>query len=254
MSAETAFLETLKAAPADDTARLAYADWLDENARAQEAEYLRLVVALTCCCEDATREQPEVAGLLALANDLPLDWCKTAGARFMVVFYACTNAAKKAETIKLIREVTGKGLREAQTACEQTPSKLLACVPFEQAIAARDRIRDVTGTRILIHPYELPFITVYRVVAMCVVWDTRQKDQATAAFSEFLQAALSTTPDVARRLAAKHHVTLAENLELVDAQRRAKELNSHPHCARTSNGWVVWVQYSATGHRPVEYR
>ena len=42
MSEEEAFLEALKANPADDTTRLVYADWLDEHDQPQKAEYLRL--------------------------------------------------------------------------------------------------------------------------------------------------------------------------------------------------------------------
>ena len=46
MSDEAAFLEALKANPADDTTRLVYADWLDEHGEPAKAEYLRLVAAV----------------------------------------------------------------------------------------------------------------------------------------------------------------------------------------------------------------
>ena len=44
MSEEAAFLEVLKSNPADDTARLVYADWLDEHGETLKADYLRLLV------------------------------------------------------------------------------------------------------------------------------------------------------------------------------------------------------------------
>ena len=43
---ELALLRAVAAAPADDTARLVYADWLDEHGRAARAEFIRLQVEL----------------------------------------------------------------------------------------------------------------------------------------------------------------------------------------------------------------
>ena len=45
MTDDQVFLDTLKTSPADDTARLVYADWLDDRADPR-AEYLRLQVQL----------------------------------------------------------------------------------------------------------------------------------------------------------------------------------------------------------------
>jgi uncharacterized protein (TIGR02996 family) len=253
MSTEAAFLEALKALPADDTARLVYADWLDEHGRAQEAVYLRLVVALTRTCEDATREHPEVARLLALAETLPVDWRAAAGSRFVLVFYACTEAAQKVLTIKLIREVTGKGLGEAKHACEQTPSKLLPNVPFEQALVVRDRFREVPGTRVLIHPWELtvlPYTVVYSIVASRHVWLEGQENQAEAAFLNLLQKALSIATDAARALAGNNQVTIAENLELPEVQRCLNKLRPHIPIWRAGNGWSISLTHYPTAIRP----
>lgn len=46
MNDEDAFLKSIKASPDDDTARLAYADWLDEHGLHRHAAYLREVVAM----------------------------------------------------------------------------------------------------------------------------------------------------------------------------------------------------------------
>ncbi len=42
MSDEAAFLSAIRDNPADDTARLAYADWLDEHGQPERAEFIRL--------------------------------------------------------------------------------------------------------------------------------------------------------------------------------------------------------------------
>jgi uncharacterized protein (TIGR02996 family) len=44
MSDEAAFLRAIQAAPSDVTAKLVYADWLDERGESEKAEYLRLGV------------------------------------------------------------------------------------------------------------------------------------------------------------------------------------------------------------------
>jgi uncharacterized protein (TIGR02996 family) len=46
MSDEAAFLRAIQANPADTTAKLVYADWLDEHGEAEKAEYLRLSARL----------------------------------------------------------------------------------------------------------------------------------------------------------------------------------------------------------------
>jgi uncharacterized protein (TIGR02996 family) len=43
MSDEAAFLRTIQANPADTTAKLVYADWLDDHGEPERAEYLRLI-------------------------------------------------------------------------------------------------------------------------------------------------------------------------------------------------------------------
>jgi uncharacterized protein (TIGR02996 family) len=47
MSPDNPFLQALLAQPADDTLRLAMADWLDENDQAARAEFIRVQIELT---------------------------------------------------------------------------------------------------------------------------------------------------------------------------------------------------------------
>ena len=132
MSDEAAFLAALKANPADDTARLVYADWLDEHDEPQKAEYLRLV-AEVARGEGNVAEHQSGPRMSMLAKDLPADWRFAAGSRFALVLDEYTD---KIHAIKWIRDVTGDGLGEAKVASESLPHALYTCIPFEMALAA----------------------------------------------------------------------------------------------------------------------
>ncbi len=54
---ETQFLRTIRAAPHDDAPRLVYADWLEENGRAERAEFIRLQCALEAA-DDGEMRRP----------------------------------------------------------------------------------------------------------------------------------------------------------------------------------------------------
>jgi uncharacterized protein (TIGR02996 family) len=54
---EAAFLRAIQANPADATAKLVYADWLDERGEAEKAEYLRLSVRLESGSKGADSER-----------------------------------------------------------------------------------------------------------------------------------------------------------------------------------------------------
>ncbi|MBA4062170.1 MAG: hypothetical protein C0501_00365 [Isosphaera sp.] len=73
MHAESDFLRTLLENPADDTARLVYADWLDENGgdtSCSKAEFLRLTARLL----DPDRHGSGDERLRQLAAELDTDW------------------------------------------------------------------------------------------------------------------------------------------------------------------------------------
>src|SRR4051812_31227057 len=107
MSDEATFLEALKANPADDTARLVYADWLDEHDEPAKAEFLRLTVAF------AVEDEPEVspARVRDLGERIPEDWRVTAGGRFDLVVYSQGESGTLG-LIKALRELNGFGLAE----------------------------------------------------------------------------------------------------------------------------------------------
>ena len=69
---ETEILRTIRAAPHDDLPRLVYADWLEENGRAERAEHIRLQIAAETCGDD----EPRRAALLRRERQL---WRKFAG-------------------------------------------------------------------------------------------------------------------------------------------------------------------------------
>jgi uncharacterized protein (TIGR02996 family) len=55
MPQDDAFLRAICEAPEDDTARLVYADWLEEHGRAERAEFIRVQCALAGATEGAIR-------------------------------------------------------------------------------------------------------------------------------------------------------------------------------------------------------
>jgi uncharacterized protein (TIGR02996 family) len=116
---EGAFLLALAESPADDTTRLIYADWLDERGESARAGYLRLEVRLAQAPPKATACAGLEAGLGDLMPDLDPRWLALAGKRHELVLLGYPPP-QKINTIKMIREVTGLGLKEAKTLAEAT--------------------------------------------------------------------------------------------------------------------------------------
>ena len=107
MSDEAAFLEVLKANPADDTARLVYADWLDEHDEPAKAEYLRLVARLPLVGDDVDVSSPKrrertrsgpIAGRLESSSNRSVRRC-------------VLDSRDKIRAIKHLRSFSGTGLR-----------------------------------------------------------------------------------------------------------------------------------------------
>ena len=147
MSDEATFLDALKANPADDTARLVYADWLDEHNEPQKAEYVRLVVAYTLQEGDLAKMGEK--RLLGIAKGLPSEWREAAGSRFSLILTAFYD---KIRAIKWIRELTGDGLGEAKEASENLPHVLLPYITFERAWAAIPRDQGTGAIEVRITP------------------------------------------------------------------------------------------------------
>ncbi|MFO0821907.1 MAG: ribosomal protein L7/L12 [Gemmataceae bacterium] len=232
MSEEAAFLEALKANPADDTVRLVYADWLDEHAEPAKAEYLRHVATLALAEEEYAREQPHETRLFALAATLPTGWQAEVGHRFQVIFYGCPQPGKVISIIKAVRTVTGFGLGQARDAVIASSCVLLKGVTFDQALLARDAIREAGGT-VYLHPCERsdrPVTVFYNLIA--TRWPTEpmpatQAAECKAAFAMFLQRAMNLGAVEARRLAKNDRVTLEQRLSLASAEARAQTLRQH---------------------------
>jgi len=266
VSDELAFLDTLKANPADDMARLVYADWLDEQGESAKAEYLRLIAALaTLDPKTLAAGQLNVPRMVSLAPSLPLAWRELVGRRFSVIFKGSGDHAKKANTILCIREITGVALAEAKRMYEQPPCTLLGWVLFEQAIAARTHFQRVPSTHIEIGPTDavtLQSPVCYRIIARYfgrhqnAEGDSLEtgRQQARDTFTDFLQTALGITLTEARELAQKlaqnEEVTLAEPVELAFALRSVEELRAMPPPSDGRDHWSIWVnsQPIATGN------
>lgn len=76
-SDEVAFLAAIRASPVDDTARLVYADWLDEHDEPDaetKSHYLRLEVQLGSLPKDSPERARLILRLRKLAGGLPLSW------------------------------------------------------------------------------------------------------------------------------------------------------------------------------------
>lgn len=264
MSEEAAFLEALKANPADDTARLVYADWLDEHNKHDKAEYLRLVAAIAQAEQDYAREQPQVARLLKLSETIPQGWRLDTGPRCKVVFYGCRDMANKIQTIKCIRQVSGQGLAEAAGIYELAPSNVLDCVPFEHALIACDYLSQIVGTAVRIHLSgltALPSSLLYTIhVGILFNWPHQRHvtEEAIDAFADFLQSALGVNPEVARAVATNQGTVVpAENLALCVALHRVEELRRRLSPNSTLSGFSgdrwsigIWLQTTALPATP----
>src|SRR4051794_29819039 len=128
MSDESAFLEVLKANPANDTARLVYADWLDEQGEAQKAEYLRLITRLPLVGDEVARSSPEALRACTLGAELVAEWKELAAGRFDVILLDFDD---KVKAIKRVRDIFQVGLASAKGIVECAPNRLVVRFPFD---------------------------------------------------------------------------------------------------------------------------
>lgn len=228
MSDEAAFLNALRANPADDTVRLVYADWLDEHGEPAKAEYLRLVVALARAETDYARDQPDVARTLALAETLPADWRAAAGNRFMLVFYGCFDPAKKTALIRVVRSATGFGQIESERIVDAAPIELLTNVPFEQVFVSGGTV-NATGGAIRIQRIESDINSAtirYTLVARGWHYPSQgplhplDKEE----LAPDLQSLLTISTPLVIKLLAEESVVLAEGLEFSVGVNRKREV------------------------------
>lgn len=217
MSEEGAFLEVLKANPADDTARLVYADWLDEHNEPVKAEYLRLVASIARS-RDELAIHPASAQLRTFAKQLPEEWRNDAGSRFSLILY---NYKHKVQTIIALRQIKGIGLGEAKAMSESLPLRIFDCQPFERVLAARNQLHKDEGDQILIHPHDfspLPIRIVYSITAYRFVSEQASDPrtahaQSVRAFADFLSTALQVPLTTAEKLALEWEATIEAELD-----------------------------------------
>jgi uncharacterized protein (TIGR02996 family) len=136
MREEEGFLQAIDANPDDDMARLAYADWLEERGDIR-AEFLRLEVQL-----------PKIlARLNELRQQIDPAWQLRVGKKRNVVLVSYPPYLK-INTIKIIREVTGLGLKEAKDLSEALPAVLREGVPPDEAEAICKRFEGTAEVRL----------------------------------------------------------------------------------------------------------
>ncbi len=231
MSEEQAFLDAIAASPFDDTPRLVYADWLDEHGEPAKAAYLRLVVSLVPLLEGEDPDPAATERLLSNATLLPLDWRMAAAARFMVVLYGF-EPSKKIQTIKVVRELTAMGLRDAKEFVESVPRRFPMRTTLEGALGILSRLAAHAKCELDVRPCDAPMrprMATYRVVAELTDHEyflypempPEMPGEAEQAFRDFLLAAIGQVPDPVTDL--EYTVELATGLEADELERRMQK-------------------------------
>jgi uncharacterized protein (TIGR02996 family) len=136
MTDEDAFLAKIRENPADDTARLVYADWLDEHGQPEKAEFLRLEHQLR-----SARERIAVLG-----ERLDPAWVQLVLGRASITLRGYPPDRKIA-VIRLIRELTGYGLAEAKNLSESLPAVIRREVDVTTAAEIKRRFEEI-GTQV----------------------------------------------------------------------------------------------------------
>lgn len=250
MSEEAAFLMALKANPADDTARLVYADWLDEHDQPQKAEYLRAVVGVARAPEDAAASER----LLAAVPHADLDWRLEAGARFALILDGYTE---KIRAIKWLREVTGLGLAEAKRASESLPYTVLDVEPWDTAHDERAKGPPAPVVQTRLVPVQGPPHDSgerYGIHVRCSVYGRHGATEAEVLeFRVEARAALARLIDVARDLALEpnepagaEYVLLGSGLTRSEIRRVRAQLNAQLPAYDAARGWGIWLHTNVT--------
>jgi len=188
VSDEAAFLEALKAHPADDTARLVYADWLDERNREVEAEYLRLTAELAATGPVIDRGSAALPRLIDLAVALPPAWMAAAGSRFDLLLDGYLPE-EKISTIRLLRGLFGFGLAAAKVVSEALPCVLVARAPAYFLLAIERTIFAVRRLRLRVTQTEARFRRepyLFNALATCSPYNASHQQQLVRAITQLL--------------------------------------------------------------------
>ena len=171
MQDENGFLEAIAANPEDDSIRLVYADWLEERGDPR-AEYLRLevqyreLIEQLACVKKQLQELP--GQIQTSAYEFDASWIDRVTPLRRLVLQSYPSVQKIA-VIKLIREATGCGLREAKELSEACPRRSRAGSRKAKAKGIRKRFEpyatltiepdpgrrpiDPSLTRVILHSY-----------------------------------------------------------------------------------------------------
>jgi len=254
MSDEAAFLETLRANPADDTTRLVYADWLEERDRAPEAEYLRLTATLTREVDDPTRLAERTARIGLLGNDLTEEWRSAAGGRFDLTFVN-HERAQMISAVKAVRDLTGASLAEMKAFFYTLPQRIFGGLPFDSAVSFRDYLlTQVSSADVRITASEQaasPYPTLYEVRAsVCLhVHPTRDdpaaRARAVSSFRTFLAASL-VAPEIAEAAKLGHDVAVATGLSPLALVPRLAELRKRAATLCDTTSWTFSIRVTPT--------
>jgi uncharacterized protein (TIGR02996 family) len=71
---EKSFLDAIQSSPRDDDRRLVYGDWLEEQGRVEQAEFVRVQVAVKVLTPEEPRFHELSSRLFALAPEMPRGW------------------------------------------------------------------------------------------------------------------------------------------------------------------------------------
>jgi uncharacterized protein (TIGR02996 family) len=118
MSDEAAFLNHLRDHPRDDTARMVYADWLEErdtDEATAKAEYLRCEAELVAFAADDPRRPAVEERMRLLSLGLPLAWRKTVAKVAVHCGVTWTPCPKRWDELG---QTTAPGVRHCDT-CDQ---------------------------------------------------------------------------------------------------------------------------------------
>lgn len=93
----------------------------------------------------AIQEKFDVTPMAAMAAAAPAAGGAAAEAEEKTEFDVVLNAAgdKKIQVIKVVRELTGLGLKEAKEVVDSAPSKVKEGIPEDEAKAAMEKLQEV---------------------------------------------------------------------------------------------------------------
>jgi len=134
MSDEAAFLAALRANPADDTTRLVYADWLEEQGEPEQAEYLRLVCTLVGVPDNELSESPFADRLRFLSERVLPWWQADVGARFELALLEFNPTDRVSIELALERLLEPVGRAEIGALVAATPVAIRSRMSLPAAV------------------------------------------------------------------------------------------------------------------------